>query len=305
MANPVWAFPHTVSRQSRLWFRVGLSNLLLYLWGLSHRSRHWVSRDIVDGCWWKKSCTRIWRIYHYVQGFVHLRWLFGIWTISRRNRISTLYRLAFVWEVKWNPFETMSGSHPKNAPVDFTSNVDSKHHHLILTKFCTKQFTVWKELVTWTGAGCFSGDRYEGEYHYILCLFHMPFVHCAFTTSIDFSHPRRFLGGMNVLQENVCQMPGASEKWYRYQCSHIIGVSKNRGIYPKIWWFMLEKPTLKMDDLGVPLFLETPNTYISSGMGWIDEKPSTKMDESSSRRSIPGAWPSKFSGRFFFTYSLC
>ena len=35
-----------------------------------------------------------------------------------------------------------------------------------------------------------------------------------------------------------------------------VGVSKNQG-YPKMDGFIVENP-IKMDDLGVPLFLETP-----------------------------------------------
>ena len=48
--------------------------------------------------------------------------------------------------------------------------------------------------------------------------------------------------------------PGEDEKMH--PLIFYLDVSKNRW-YPKNGWFMMENP-IKMDDLGVPLFLETP-----------------------------------------------
>ena len=41
-----------------------------------------------------------------------------------------------------------------------------------------------------------------------------------------------------------------------------MGVSKNRGT-PK-WMVKIMENPIKMDDLGVPLFLETPVSFLSS-----------------------------------------
>ena len=50
-------------------------------------------------------------------------------------------------------------------------------------------------------------------------------------------------------------------------CIHM-GVSKNRGI-PK-WMVKIMETPIKMDDLGVPLFLETPTWFfaIIGGFCW-------------------------------------
>ena len=46
--------------------------------------------------------------------------------------------------------------------------------------------------------------------------------------------------------------------WSTVVLRHVnVGVSKNRGKTPKMDGF-LRKTHIKMDDLGVPLFLETP-----------------------------------------------
>ena len=45
-----------------------------------------------------------------------------------------------------------------------------------------------------------------------------------------------------------------------------MGVSKNRG-GPSKWMVKIMKNPIKMDDLGVPLFLETPKSFPGFGRG--------------------------------------
>ena len=44
----------------------------------------------------------------------------------------------------------------------------------------------------------------------------------------------------------------------RYIIYHHVGVSKNRGTKTQNGWFIMVPNPIKIDDLGVPLFLETP-----------------------------------------------
>ncbi len=37
-----------------------------------------------------------------------------------------------------------------------------------------------------------------------------------------------------------------------------MGLSKNRDVFPPKWMVKIMENPIKMDDLGVPLFLETP-----------------------------------------------
>ena len=83
-----------------------------------------------------------------------------------------------------------------------------------------------------------------------------------------------------------CSSRCKSKKWFAHQCYDPVymGVSKNRGT-PK-WMVYIGKPLLKWDDLGIPLVLETPTSFLpiktqhcfSSGllcqrsMSWLCEK---------------------------------
>ena len=53
-------------------------------------------------------------------------------------------------------------------------------------------------------------------------------------------------------------------------------VSKNRGVYPPKWMVYFMENLVKMDDLGVPLFLETPiftlpEANIAAENGWLED----------------------------------
>ena len=59
---------------------------------------------------------------------------------------------------------------------------------------------------------------------------------------------------MLVSRANKGKNPGADWHPKKGVTSQYMGVSKNRGT-PK--WMVLKENSIKMDDLGIPLFLET------------------------------------------------
>ena len=68
--------------------------------------------------------------------------------------------------------------------------------------------------------------------------------------------------------------------------------SKNRGFYPQNGWFISWKTLLKWDDLGVPLFLETPQmVYYNLGCPPSQDAGSWQMSRSRKSGS-PQIWES-------------
>ena len=45
---------------------------------------------------------------------------------------------------------------------------------------------------------------------------------------------------------------------FLHESLKFMGVSKHRGVYPPKWMVKIMENPIKMDDLGAPLFLETP-----------------------------------------------
>ena len=62
---------------------------------------------------------------------------------------------------------------------------------------------------------------------------------------------------LGLVDEFVGYHNGTSKEGLGISLSHM-DVSKNRGILPKKWMVYFMENTIKIDDLGVPLLLETP-----------------------------------------------
>ena len=67
---------------------------------------------------------------------------------------------------------------------------------------------------------------------------------------------------MQRCYENIWKMTAREQYIGDEILSNYMSVSKNRGFYPPKWMVKIMETPIKMDDLGVPLFLETPTWWL-------------------------------------------